>query len=192
LSADTVARAFEEPVNLKNGHSTPYRLADNADTLSVCIASNEFITTSGEFYPLVVDGQPLLAIAVDDGHAYLYARFYDEYNRPALMIERNELIYTTDRWDISFVGSTLTIRSQPRRLFLELRFMLPSVFDILRGRVLCNGVEFLIYNETMTITKVNATVSNSTMRAKYGVVVGDHPPDGQPAGIHWPDENRYG
>jgi hypothetical protein len=104
LPIEAVTQANASPYNLREGTSKPYNLHYSGDECEAVIGSNRF-TTQDQGYgtvmiPLLVDGTPLLAFILADGHLLLNLNLYDEYNRLVLRIRNNQLLYSVAPWDI--------------------------------------------------------------------------------------------
>lgn len=53
----------------------------------------------------------LLGAYVEDGRALVTVILHDRYNKPSIVIQRNELIMSRQHWDIEFVGPIITVRN---------------------------------------------------------------------------------
>lgn len=151
LTSEQVASANSSPYNLKSGISSPFALHFSGSEFNVEIGSNNLrggaVHPDGgiAFIPISVDDNDLLWFRVDEqGRIFFNMKIFDECNLPLLIIQDNVIIFKTDTWDIVFKGKKLTVRQAARNIFLEIEFCPPNGIRILRGRLLCNGVEILV------------------------------------------------
>jgi hypothetical protein len=89
----------------------------------------------------VVDNTVVIGFGRDEGRLVLSLDLRDRDNQPILTVHANELVLSTDPWDVEFVGQTLTLRQQKRDLLLVLKFVPPSSIFIDRTHFFFNGVE---------------------------------------------------
>ena len=151
LTSDQVALADSSPYNRNSGISSPFALHFSGTEFNVEIGSNKLRGGAAHpeggfaFIPISVDDNDLLWFRVDaEGRIFFNMNILDECNLPLLVIQDNVLIYKTDTWDILFKGTILTVRQASRNIFLEIKFCPPNGIRILRGRLLCNGIEILV------------------------------------------------
>lgn len=152
LTPEKVSKANLNPHNVSRGISSPYNLHFSGKDHQINIGGNIFkgsYSFSGyplAMIPISVDDIDLIAFGFDkEGNLFLHANLlFDEYNRLILAISENTLVYRTALWDIRFVGKKLSIREEKRKIFFEIEFQPPSVVNITRARLLCNGVEIIV------------------------------------------------
>ena len=179
LPLAAVRAANDEPFNLKEGTSRPYALHFSGTEALVTIGGNRF-TCSDQGYgtamtPVSVDGIPLVALLIADGHLLLNVVAFNEFNEPVLRIKNNQLLYSTSPWDIQLVGTKLTIREGHGKILIEIRFSPPNEVHVLRGRLLCNGVEVLIRPSHILVTNNASMVSGcSAVNCYGGLIIGHH------------------
>jgi hypothetical protein len=117
------------------------------------------------FIPISVDDNDILWFRVDDnGRIFFNMYILDECNLPLLVINENVLTYKTDTWDIVFKGTLLTVRQATRDIFIEIQFCPPNGIQILRGRLLCNGLEILVRKTHILIVNAGLMFSECTFR----------------------------
>jgi hypothetical protein len=97
-----------------------------------------------QFVALAIDAIPILAFTFEQSHLFLTLQIYDDDGERALWIERKELRYSTDSWDIKLEGRTLTLREEFRKVLCEIKFNPPDSVEISRGRFALNGLELLV------------------------------------------------
>ncbi len=180
LPRSKVKQANENPFNITQGHSTPLLLHYEGNSCEFVLAGNTFTMEAHEnptrMIPVMVDGIPLLNFVLDKGHLLLNVILFDEYNRPILHIENNELIYSIESWDIQIVGKVLTIREKKRKIFLNMTFEAPNKVIIDKARLLCNGVEILV-KEKLVFVGNNKTsiIDNEFHNCVGGLVIANSP-----------------
>ncbi|MDH5700889.1 MAG: HNH endonuclease [Nitrospirota bacterium] len=175
LPIEDVMSANTTPFNLRQGVSTPYDLHFSGRTPEVHIGSNVFTASLGpdrpNLFPIIVDQNVLVGFSWLEEHLYLRLLFFDEYNNQLLSVLDNQLLYSVEQWDIQLIGKKLIIRHAPRHIFLEIEFHPPGRLVIIKGRMLCNGVEILISPENVKIN--NYTLAHSSSHNAFiGIGIG--------------------
>ena len=170
LTAEQVAAANALPYNVKQGVSAPFALNFSGTEFRVEIGSNNLLGGAPHpeggfaFIPISVDDNDILWFRVDEnGRIFFNMNILDECNLSLLVIHENVLMYKTDTWDIVFQGTTLTIRQAARDIFLEIEFCPPNGIRILRGRLLCNGVEILVRKTHILVVNAGQMFSDCTI-----------------------------
>ena len=115
--------ANANPYNLREEISKPYNLHFSGKTAEVEIGGNSF-TCEDHGYgtamaPISVDGLPLVGFIMADDHLLLNLVIFDEFNFPVLHIKNNQLLYSTDPWDIQLIGTKLTVREAHRKILID-------------------------------------------------------------------------
>ena len=155
LHIDVVRSANADPVNLRTGRTSPLRLHYAGSAFGVKLGNTRFIPPSFKegdaLFPLIVDGHPLIFFRKVDDHLLLNIYLYNEYNELVLSIVENELIHSSGTWDISFVGQTLSLRSEPRALHAVLTFNVPTEVVVERGVFYKNGIRFIVDGEQLVV-----------------------------------------
>lgn len=155
LPIEVVRGANADPLNLRNGYTSPWELHYTGITFGFKLGKTRFIPSAfreGDgLYPLIVDGHPLIFFKLSDGHLLLNIHLYNEYNELVLRIEDNELVHCSDVWDITLIGPTLTLRSEPRALHVVMTFNVPTEVVIERGVFYKNGVRFIVDGERLIV-----------------------------------------
>lgn len=179
LPQATIEAANRSPHNLQAGISKPYDLHYSGDECEIVIGGNSFSTKDGGYgtilLPVSVDGTPLLAFILGDGHLLLSLNVFDEYNHLVLQIKNNQLLQSATPWDIQLVGHNLVVREAERKILVDIAFEPPNRIVINRGRFLRNGVEILVRPDKIVIANNGATFSgNHTRNWPAGIVIGPH------------------
>ena len=174
---EIIMEANRIPHNLKTGVSKPYNLHYSGSECEIVIGGNAFKAADGGYgtvlLPVSVDGTPLLAFVLGDGHLLLNLNVFDEFNQPVLQIKNNQLIQSAAPWDIKLVGRNLIVREAERKILVDISFEPPHRIIINRGRFLKNGVEILIRPEQVIIANDGATFSGiMTKNWPAGILIG--------------------
>jgi hypothetical protein len=195
LPAATVEAANKAPHNLREGVSKPYDLHYDGSECEVVLGGNTFSAQDGGYgttlVPIYVDGIPLLAFILGDGHLLLNLNLFDEFNALVLQIRNNQLTQSVSPWDIRLVGRNLVIREAERKILVDITFEPPGRIVINRGRFLRNGVDILIRPDRIVIANNGMLYAGQTVRNwPVGLVIGpDHP--GLSTLIHAREVPRY-
>ncbi|CAM3524977.1 HNH endonuclease signature motif containing protein [Paenibacillus lupini] len=148
LSRESVFSANKDPINLRHGQSRPLLLHYNDPKIDFIIGSNIVSWEQNESYKdfaaIVVDMELLLGFSFEDGNFGLHMNILDSFNKVVLTILNNELIYSSEVWDIQFVGKSLTIREGHRNILIKFTFEPPHKVIVENGHFLCNGVELTV------------------------------------------------
>lgn len=123
------------PYNVARGVSSPYGLQFSGDTFNVAIGSCLFEAARARLVPLAVKDKELISVRFEEGNLFLNAAIPDQSGDICLIIQDNELKYSTGLWDVEFVGKTLTLRSASGAILLEASFIPPSSMHIRRMNV---------------------------------------------------------
>lgn len=194
LPDDDVIEANRVPFNLRSGVSRPYDLHYSGTECVAAIADNVF-TVRDQGYgtvlaPIIIDNVAPVVFNLTDGHLLLSVALFDQFNRRTLSIDKNQLIYTVDHWDIEFMGRTLIIRAGHGDVFIDMTFDPPNIVRFNRGRILYNGVEILLAKDYAWLSNAQAIISGNYFEGSFGVVIGtqDLP---APGALRISNVNRY-
>ena len=135
-----VLQANRKPINVSMGVSEPYGLHYSGVNCLVRMGSLWFSGERSKLVPLLMNDDEVVAFHFEEGQIFLSSCIRAEGGDIALLIDKNEVIYSTDAWDVEFVGNTLTIRSAFRDILIRIRFRPPSTIDVLRMNVTYRGV----------------------------------------------------
>ncbi len=193
LTQAQIRRANDEPFNIAKGVTAPYGLHfDASGPMTIRLGGDEFTWSGPLLAPLVVDNQPLLAFHREEDRLELYMYMRDEYNRPVLVVEANELALSTDAWDITFEGRTLIVRSVENEIFASIVFAPPSRIVIQGARFLSNGVEINVEDGRVSTPDGQIQASNNYWSSPTGLVFGYSPDFPSVSAIVGPRHvNRY-
>jgi hypothetical protein len=179
LPNEVIIEANRIPHNLKTGVSKPYNLHYSGSECEMVMGGNRFKATDGGsgtvLLPVSIDGAPLLAFILRDGHLLLSLNVFDEFNQAVLQIKDNQLVQSVAPWDIKLVGKNLLVREAERKILVDISFEPPRRIIIKRGRFLKNGVEILIRPEQVIIANNGATFSGIVATNwPAGILIGPH------------------
>lgn len=196
LPKEHVIEANNNPFNLKTGVSKNHLLHYSGKNVQLVLANSVFqfneLPENAFFAPLVVDGVAVVGFRVEDDKLLLQFITFNELNVPVLQIVDNELIYSTEQWDIEWVGQKLTVREGHRKILLQLVFEPPNTIRIAKGRILLNGIELLIGTDYLFCSN-NSSFFNGigTTNCPVGLAIGDPAPNAG-VGMLFSGIPRYG
>lgn len=99
-------------------------------------------------------------------------------------------MYSAYLWDIEFVAKKITIRTKSRVILIEIEFCPPDKIKILRGKMLCNGVEVAINKNDVSINKDLIIQGNTVRCSPVGILIGLNAIN-SPGTISYPYVSRY-
>jgi len=179
LPVAQVIEANEAPANLATGLSSPLDLHYGGHDCEALIGSN--VHTWPEMYdglmtiPILIDDTPIVMFRVEDGHLLLTVQLFDEDNELLVQVVDNELVFSTEEWDVEFVGRTLTVRSAPRNIFVGMTFEPPSRIVIDHGNIWRNGIGITIRPDCIIVGQGNTMSGCSAINCTFGLATGDLP-----------------
>lgn len=135
------------------------------------------LSESAAFAAIVVEDQVMVGFQVIDEHLLFSLELHDDQGQQVLAVVRNELLAVTSQWDMTFVGTTLTMRLAPRKLLVEIDFATPNGMWLRRGRFLRDGIEVLVSPSRLVVGGVSITgFMAHNNRVSAGIVVGGSAP----------------
>jgi trigger factor len=181
LPDSAVLQANAAPFNRRSGAPRPYDLHFSGSACEIDVGGNSFglnsLGADAVLVPISIDGTPILAFILQDGHLLLNLVFFDEYNQLVLHIKNNQLLFATSPWDIQLVGQNLVIREAARRILVDITFDVPNAIRIRRARMLRNGVELVVWPDRVVLANNGAEFAgNSMMNCPIGFAIGPHDP----------------
>ena len=187
LPNNKVKASNDHPYNIEKGKSSPQSLYYDGNhfklKLGDSISSFSDLKDGQTFSPFLIDGQPVVSFTNDKGHILLNLELKDDCGEVIIKIKDSELVYSTEFWDVEWVGKVLTIREGFRDILLELEFSPPSMISINRGTLRHNGVEIEIGREFVYCLNNRSFLLDCGVHGYgYGFALGDPVPDG-PCGI---------
>jgi trigger factor len=179
LPLEHVRKANEKPWTKQKGHSTPYDLHFEGPTCEILMGTNVFGITreSQQFVALMIDGVPLLGFVYEDQNLQVTLHMFNKCNEGVLAIFRNELVYSTEPWDIELVGRNLVVRYGKGEIFVDLLFDPPRRVVVQRGRFLLNGVEVGVDRKCVSVRNNGARITGSEWSGGFVcIALGTAPP----------------
>lgn len=154
--------------------------------VTVKIGSNDIKVNLTESRPTVnalsIDDTVMLGFRLEDGKPLIAARILDPDNKSVMRIRNSQLSYTEEMWDITYIGTVLTMRRGLGDIYLEIDFE-PPVIDIRRAMIFGHGVGLRINKDELTVINKECGVSGSTFN---GVGIGFGNPTDSSLGISQP------
>lgn len=121
--------------DLEEANRSPYNLAQEMSSFPFLAQSASLVLQLGGtsfFYDqdsaaagmvvLSVQSERIIWLNFQQGNLLLNLSLYDQKGKQIVRIRDNELVYSTDPWDITFVGNTVRIQAQARDTLLSLTF----------------------------------------------------------------------
>ncbi|MDQ1709869.1 MAG: hypothetical protein QOG49_1254 [Frankiaceae bacterium] len=191
LSADAIAAANADPCNVREGRSAGLLLHYASGMPMVLLGGNYITSPTGSFRAVVVDDIPIVAFRIEDERILLDMTLFDEMNFPCLVIRDNELALAADLYDVELVGQVLTVRTDTRRILIEMRFSPPEYLELTRGQLLCNGTSVDLRPDGVWFNGERLiNVRGNSLEAECGLAVGRRETV-RSAAIVVKDLNRY-
>jgi len=147
------------------------------DTCEIEVGHNSFIahrSFNNLIYAICIDDIPLLGFRFEGNNLLLTIYVFDRDNDPLMIVHDNELVYSTETWDIEFEGNTLSIRRGAGDFIFQVSFEPPSKLRVTRGEFFLNGASVRV-SEKWVYTSDGIRVSGSTaLFTSGGIVVGEN------------------
>jgi len=196
LTREQVEANAARPFNIKNGKTAPYELHFDGTQPKIEAEFGGNVVWmpirdgNAEIIPIAVDGVALITLRVRQGRMSLSTLIYSEDGTCILRIVDNVLELSADSWDITFIGQTLTLRSDPHRSGLRLRFAPPNRVELLSGRFMLNGIELLLSKSGLVFpggfSGSNSCFVGCNMYGPVGLLLGTNPQNW--SGFMWLEE----
>ena len=180
LPVEIVRDANRAPHNLNGGEVKKAEFFFIGREANILLGGNSFnlndIRDGEKFWPVVIDGVPMVSFSYSKGRLYLSLNLFDDDNRLALKVLDNEILFDAGAWDVQWVAQTLTIRQSHKNIVLKIKFVPPGKVIIEKGRILYNGIELIIgrdylYNSNLDVLWQGCVATN----CNYGISLGDPP-----------------
>lgn len=128
-----VQAANKDPFNRARGVTHPYGLHFSGGRCEMLLGGNRFLSEGQRLVPLLVNNEEPIAFEfTGDGHLKLHASIRDRSGEIALLVVANEIVMAATAWDITFIGTRLTLRHGPGDFQFEASFQAPDRIDITR------------------------------------------------------------
>jgi trigger factor len=182
LSKDLLKSHNADPFNKNKGLT-----AKSAVGLTSAEGAARVAVTDNLFnYPIVknkscpcvtIDGEIVIGFKVRDGALLLDLTLHDEAGGLALTSESGEVAISTDNWDYRLEGTTLSIRSGPGDIIVEVEY-LPDGIWIKRGHFVGpKGTTLTISKELLEGTRTDGTKVAGMRRCHFletGVIINEN------------------
>ncbi|MCC3745306.1 hypothetical protein LLQ46_00390 [Rouxiella badensis] len=147
LPIEKVKYFNEHPINMSKKHTKPWEFHYYGFNAEVSMGSNTFkMDNLLEFTPVVLDGEPIIRITNENGNILIFFKFMSPEGKTLLHIENNEVIFSTENWDVEIIGKRLKIRKGLRKIILDITFSPPNKIDINHANITMRDSEFIISN----------------------------------------------
>lgn len=149
LPTADVEAANLRPYNIQRGSSAPYTLHYSGTRCTVNMGSNVVgadLTENVGMCVLRAGGRCLFGFDYSDEHLLLNLDLRDVDDNQLVLIERNELVYWIDTWDIHLVGTRLTLRRDVGDIVFDATFFPPTHVVIERGDFFAGGERLVSVN----------------------------------------------
>lgn len=179
LPLEMVKKADSMPYNIKHGRSNSMELYFSGNSCTFFFGGNSFSMDSHKIYPsilipLMVDEVALFSFVLLGRKLMLNANIFDEDNNLILKIVNNNLVYSVDNWDITFIGKNLTIRQDLSKILLNISFETPNKVKINRARLFYNGKEISVFKDKILINNNNTQIIRSKfINFPVGITIGN-------------------
>lgn len=196
LPEEIVLKANASPYNLKNGNTSGYKLHFSGGACEISMGGLRFTpshTGVRMMAPIMINSHAPILFEMDHDELFLGIGLIDGDGRDVFRIERNELRFITDFWDVEFVGTRLTIREKSRIFFLELDFRPPHRVIVKRFSFECDGYAVRIEPKHINMKYPhghNVTIKGEpsregqpvgTVSGSIGILIGEAPEGYAPA-----------
>ena len=140
------------------------------NNIRIILGSNTIVahlSSERPFLPVVyVDDTIVLGLRFEDDMPLIYAKIYDRNNLLVLDIEDSEMRVGEHLWDVTYVGTLLTLKSAEGQVLLQIRFNPASgEIDVRRGEIYANGVGIGIANGNVTVLNDGSEFSHNFSHA---------------------------
>jgi hypothetical protein len=153
LPTEDIYKYNNRPFNVVNSKTSPYLLHYGTATCDFVIGGNVFRndTNIEYFHAIRIDDDTILGFRRENGTILTTFIYYDENDRTVLEITDNELRFSTDLWDVEFVGRRLKIRRQSGDVISEIFFEPPSRITVERAKINHNGIGLLVVGTSLLV-----------------------------------------
>jgi hypothetical protein len=161
LPTPDVEKANVQPHNVRLGASAPYALNYSGSQCSIRMASNVHssdLIDGARMCVLEVSGRCLVGFDYEDEHLLLTLDLRDADDHQLMLIDRSELVYWIDTWDIQLVGQRLTFRRDLGDIIFDATFSPPTEIVIHRADFFVSG------NQLSSVTDDEVRLPGVVMR----------------------------
>lgn len=183
ISDARVEEADRYPFNLRQGNTSPYAFWFDGSAPEIVLG--RLLFTCKDFrrptvmFPMLLNSYCPIGFTLDTRGLMLNLDARDSQNKRILQIRESELILSSTSWDVTLVGSTLSIWEQSGRLSLSMEFQPPHRIVIKRYHLNSGGVVVDIDPTKIAFSGVEppnfVLTGSGTISANIGVLFGDKP-----------------
>jgi hypothetical protein len=101
----------------------------------------------------------------------LTGKFFDHDGAVALEISDNELQLNSNTWDIEYVGSKITFRSDPRKIFLSIDINSQRRLITITGKYFINEIPVTINEKGVCLGETPIALQNIIHNADIGLMI---------------------
>ena len=167
LPIETIIDANSKPFAIYDPLSLKEKLYFKSNSLTIKIASNELYvrTRDGDFIsPFIIYNRTPFYFDIENGQLLLSGEFKDENDQPLLLIDKNEIQFRTQEFDIERVGSKIIIRKGKGNIILCINTNpASSIIDI-------ETAIFMVNDISVKLVKKKLKIVNSKLGIKYATV----------------------
>ena len=187
IGRDQLLQFMKFPFNQRSGVSSPLPILCRGDRFKTCLgtnwADNDFNRMTANFEAVGIDDEPLLVVRVEDGNVLLTMNIKNEDDETIFLVDENEMIFTTNLWDVEFVGRTLTMREGRGRFTFQVEFWPPDALVVNRGKF-WNAGDYVEITEKGITEKSGSAIGHCLMlNVECGVLMNSTP---RPCIWHFP------
>lgn len=167
LPADIVREANAAPANSANGLSKAHPLYFSGNSMNIELGNVHVETTELSSSVIEIDDEAVLKADVVDGRLVLGMILRDADNRALLVVQKGQLKYAVSSWDITYEGTTLTIRRGPRDVVLRMKLVPPNRLIIERAEWWSHGAFLKVGKSCQIGEGVELVNSNSRIQGAF-------------------------
>lgn len=171
ISKKIVKQYNEKPFNKTQDFTKKLDLFLANDDISFIISTVAFrkddFVDGSEFVVLEISGRKVIYFEKENGMLLFNCIFFKRNGSPIFIVHKNELVFSTNNWDVTIIGKKLIIREGIRKVILEI--ILGEQIKINKLNVNVYGIDMYIYKDIVNFGYFG--VSNMTiMNAKKAIV----------------------
>lgn len=151
LSLEQVRLANQNPYNINNKESSPYLFNFHGANFSVIMGDihmtlNNVNSDRDYLIPFLINNKKLISFEILDNQLFLNLVLIDENGNMLLKIVENEMVYSSEQWDIERVGRNLKIRTGRGNVIFDIDFLIPNSIQINKAQFNADGYQIDVQN----------------------------------------------
>jgi 5-methylcytosine-specific restriction endonuclease McrA len=183
ITADQVRQANDNPFALRAGHTNPWRFGNLSESPVAIKLAGVTIALQGSNARsalVVVNNRVLLGIRFAGRVPLMWLTLANERGETQVGIEDGELVvFPSATWDFQQKGRTITLRSAPRHIELEISMRPPGEIDVTRATLRHAGRTITAAKNELKIDDFTFSSVTMTMQAPTGGICVGGTPDPQ-------------